>query len=354
MNTEKDWIDLPNDDYTLVLGYRNESSLQLSKLVGEYNQIAKDREDQLPLRIQALERVEKHLESWIKEGLTKVEKKKHLQWLLSLAVKKKNYLVALDKIYALNLETDAALEEYHCAIQDQLPPSLTPVLLNNKRFFSLKMREYWGDFWLESLDPCHRRLTPFYLQWMERKKENPNLPHFFLWLETQHLPRYVPVVHYLSEEELKQAHVRVERGQFISYCQGSAQPVNFVDPSERYLFVIDTKEQLYVTTESRGCSHSSFTHGKPVLGAGLINIRDGVLERLALESGHYLPSVEVGYTILKLFDKMGVIWPRSFEIVYFFDRNKYSADVKREDLSSLESFIESLDRARTTECATVG
>jgi|GEM_PF-3036959 len=60
------------------------------------------------------------------------------------------------------------------------------------------MRKYWGDFWFETLDPCHRRLTPFLDSWKTLKKFNPEIPHFFLWLENQHIPKYVPHITYLE------------------------------------------------------------------------------------------------------------------------------------------------------------
>jgi hypothetical protein len=57
-------------------------------------------------------------------------------------------------------------------------------------------------------------------------------------------------------------------------------------------FVADYTGKLYIRHEGWGWHHSSFLSGEPVLAAGLICIRQGVIRVVTPESGHYQPSVE--------------------------------------------------------------
>ncbi|MBS0652364.1 MAG: hypothetical protein JSR39_02430 [Verrucomicrobia bacterium] len=120
---------------------------------------------------------------------------------------------------------------------------------------------------------------------------------------------------------------------------------HFNVPSKRYLFSIDLTGEIYAAEEGLGISHSSFTGGRPVLGAGLLQIDQGQLTSLALESGHYMPSMEIGHQILKIFEEKGALLPSNLEVVFFYDRNKYKAELAASPLPSLEQFKEILESA---------
>lgn len=350
MKTPPNWIDLPDDDYVLVLGFSNKNSRKLNEIIKSYNKIKKDCLHKIKNRIAALSKIEDFLNNWIDHDLSGVEKVKHLKWIIEIAASKASYLEGLEKIYSQTLHSDTSIENYHQDVNKLNDLNFSPVFLNKECFFSLKMREYWGDFWLESLDPCHRKLSPFYKSWKLEKKQNTTTPHFFLWLENQHLPKYIPKVRYLNEKELANSKVTIHNG--MLWYQGSL--ANWNNSSERYLFAIDLEKQLFVAKESDGCSHSSFTHGRPVLGAGLLEAKEGQLISIALESGHYLPSVEIGYQICSILKDLGIIWPKTLEIIYFFNRNKHSTFINKSSLNSLNNFIEELKQSRTlSNCAIV-
>lgn len=343
-----DWIDLPNENYVDVLGYETSHSKKLSQLIENYNAIQKDQENNLDERVLRLEQILSFLKNWIENELSGIEKKKHLNWLYSIAEGKKNYLSALKNIYREKKHAESSLKSYHSDPRDLIDKKFQPIVLNNRRLFSLKMREYWGDFWIESLDPCHRRLTPFYDQWMRESEKNKEIPHFFLWLENQHIPKYVPKVIYIEEKELPQFLVHVDDFGFLHYRNQLAE---FSAQGVRYLFAIDLKKNIFVAEENQGYSHSSFTSGRPVLGAGLLNVEKGRLKGIALESGHYLPSVETGFQILQILVEKNTLFPNQLELTYFHDRNKYTALLNYNECKNFALLQKILDKTSKTTMA---
>ncbi len=346
---EIDWIDLPDDNYIAVLGYETPNVLALDALIKKYNQIPKDRVDTISCRIKKLNRIIERIEDWVSDRIEVIDKKKHLLWIFGIAVRKRNYLDKLQAIYVNNLHENDSLTAFHNSFSGLYDSSKIPVVLNNDRFFSLKLREYWGDFWFESLDPCHRRLTPFLDEWKAVCEKDITAPHFFLWLENQHLPKYIPRVRYLDDDELEKRRVVIKDGLFWEKSDFDWTPANFTDTSKRYLLCISLGGEIFIGEEEEGISHSSFTSGKPVLGAGLLHIQDGRLRSLALESGHYMPTPEIGYQVLKIFEEKGAYLPSDLQIVFFFDRNKYKTEFSAAPLPSLERFKEILETACTLE-----
>lgn len=342
---DSDWIDLPDDNYLAVLGYETKNTIALDALIREYNEILKDQIATLSCRIKKLNTIIHFIQDWIDNQLEAIDKRKHLLWISEIAAKKRNYLIELQNIYENKHHEDEAQNAYHSDISLLMDSTKIPIILNNHRFFSLKMREYWGDFWFETLDPCHRRVTPFLDRWNEIRKLNPQIPHFFLWLETQHIPKYVPRVTYLKGGELQKRRLIVKDGLFWAKIDSEWTIANFNIPSKRYLFSIDLTGEIYAAEEGTGVSHSSFTCGKPVLGGGLLQIRQGQLTSLALESGHYMPSMEIGHQILKIFEEKGAFLPGNLEIIFFYDRNKYKIEFVANPLPSLEQFKEILESA---------
>lgn len=342
-----DWIDLPDDNYIAVLGYETPHTIALNALVKEYSQIRKDQIDTLSYRIQKLDQIVEFVLDWIQNKLSPIDKKKHLTWIAEIADKKRNYLSCLLDIYVNKRHEAESQHFYHQDISSQKDRSYQAVILNNFRYFSLKLREYWGDFWFESLDPCHRRLTPFLDQWREFKAVDNEIPHFFLWLETQHIPHYVPRVKYLKDDELEKTRVVIKDGLFWEKTDSEWSLANFNAPAHRYLFAINLQGEIFVADAETGVSHSSFTCGGPVLGAGLLQVTVGQLTTLVLESGHYLPSIEIGHQILRLFEQKGARLPHNLEMVFFYDRNKYRIELAASPLPNFEQFKQALELAYT-------
>lgn len=58
-----------------------------------------------------------------------------------------------------------------------------------------------------------------------------------------------------------------------------------------WIFVADTSFRLYVGIKQSGAfQHSSFLHGSRIAAAGLIKIKNGLLDKLSPLSGHYRPN----------------------------------------------------------------
>lgn len=317
-------------------------------LIAKYSQIPKDQIPTISCRIKKLNKIIDFLKDWIDNRLETIDKKKHLIWISEISIKKRNYLSHLLHIYSNQLHLPTSQIDTHTDISNLYDSTKTCVILNNQRFFSLKLREYWGDFWYESLDPCHRRLTPYLDQWKVLLKTDSETPDFFLWLENQHLPKYIPRVKYLQGDALEKKRVIIKDGLFWEKSDSEWAVANFDDSTKRYLFSISLKGDIYISEEEPGISHSSFTCGKPVLGAGLVQIKEGILTSLALESGHYLPTVEIGYQILTIFEEKGALFGADLEIVFFFDRNKYTSLINAKNLPTLEQFKNILNLSCTT------
>tara|TARA_A100001015_G_scaffold241313_1_gene275360 strand:+ start:1676 stop:2764 length:1089 start_codon:yes stop_codon:yes gene_type:complete len=340
-----DWVDLPFEDYSLILGYENQNVKHLDALISSYHQIAKNEETKLQTRIESLDTICSFLEAWLESGPSKIEKTKHLRFILDIAQKKKNYLFCLIHLYKENLHSENAQFLYHHDFSKQIDPKKTAIVLNNVHWFSLKQKHYWGDFWMDSLDPCKRVLTPFHDQWKVLRKEQPSTPHFFLWLETQFIPNYTPRVHYFDDQERENSQVIIHHNK-LCFKKGFEYAPVHTHKGDRTLFIIDLDEKIYVAhekvTEFGKTQHSSFNCGKPVLGAGLIQVREGIVTDLALESGHYLPDTEIGYQIICILKSQGLCLEK-LTLHSFYDRNKYTSELESKDFISLNSFQSTID-----------
>lgn len=212
--------------------------------------------------------------------------------------------------------------------------------LRNNITYSLKMHEYWGGFWLESIDPCHRRLAHYYVVWKEQKPECKDYLSFFLWLETQYVPPSILSVKYLNEKECSPFEAMIDNGRIIS--KQSKTPLS-TPVATKYIYTITLDERLYVAPWGNGIWHTSFSCGKPVLGSGLLTIENGRITGISFESGHYLPSIEQGYRSLIWFQNHSVFIENPLQITYFLNRKKYTTLLTEEEYSDSSCFIYHLE-----------
>lgn len=65
------------------------------------------------------------------------------------------------------------------------------------------------------------------------------------------------------------------------------------DDQGKFIFVVSPKKIMYCGPKIRGhFHHSSFLSGGAILGAGNLEIDNGVLISLKPHSGHYMPTAE--------------------------------------------------------------
>ncbi len=73
--SEFDWIDLPNDNYLKVLGYKTPNTTTLDLLIRKYNQIPKDQVVTLSCRIVKLDKIIDLIKDWTDNRLESIDKK---------------------------------------------------------------------------------------------------------------------------------------------------------------------------------------------------------------------------------------------------------------------------------------
>jgi len=350
MIQKSSWVDLPNEDYAHILGYHNTQIETLNTLVSAYHDLEKFDEDALPIRVERLEDVIEFFENWLNYNVTKFDKLKHLRILKEIAEQKRNYLLELIQISQIGSEVDEYLREYHIPKNINNSFNWDLVYLNPKRFYSVKKREHWGDFWWVTLDPCHRQLTNYLIVW-EQINTNTSLRaiDFFLWLETQHVPVDFPKEKYLQEHELNASTIIVKNGLLYTQNENIAQ---FNENEKKYLYAIGSDNAFHVLEETNEIYHSSFYRGKPVYSSGKIKITDGIVTAVSFESGHYIPSIKVGYQLFDYLKRHGAIFAEFVEVSYFYERNKYTILVEKQGFNSFEDFKLKLESGINTSICT--
>lgn len=338
--SDVDWVDLPQTDYQTIVGYPSPLGKKLTKLFDQYHAIPKDRQEYLSARISKLSEICDFFTTCRKQEALKNETHDLLRLLETNIKRKMNYLTQIQHILDNQLQENDSLKNYHNDFTDQESNTYTAIPMRNELTYSVKMKEFWGEFWLETLDPCHRRLSNYYMLWLTAKKENENIPPFFLWLEAQNLPKSVPIVHYLSGDERAARAVIVQDGLLVS--PKDKKPLNYLPNKAGNLFVIDLKKNLYVEKSGDGIWHSSFTCGKPVLAAGQIVIKEGIITTIAFHSGHYMPSFSLYHQCIQLLKQMGANFGQITEIIYFQNRNKYRLELPSSTLMTSEDFNRAL------------
>lgn len=342
------WVDLPEDPITAVLGIDNSDAHTLEQMITQYHELSKTDRNLLSKREQILKSIAIFLSTWEQERLKPEEKQKHLRWVQEIALSKAAYLSELEKLRLI--EKAMGLNEYLQAMHGTLLSAKTsyqPITLTNYRYFSLKKKDYWGDFWWVTLDPCHRQLSHYLLSYSKQQGYEPTFSlDFFLWLETQYVPETWPREHYMTEEEKESYRVEIDEGLLVNSYQ---ELLSYDYPDKDYIFVIDLQNNLYITEETHTTYHSCFCRGGPVLVAGKIAISLGIIQSVSFESGHYTPSVAVGYQFFQILVAQGYRLEAPIEVSYFSDRQKYTVSVPAQEFGSFSSFDTILKAAQQKE-----
>lgn len=328
-----DWIDIPCTNYKEILASDEDEMDFLNGLVEQYHLLNKSSITTQQDRIHLLDDICTYLQ-W----LSHQEKFKEIQstiLLLNKAVQnKREYIKQI-----LQIPSDEKIASYHLDTSEQQEMVFEPLLLRNNSSYSLKMKEFWGNFWLESIDPCHRRLANYYQFWLNTNPVVKTYQSFFLWLESQTIPKNVLMVDYYSDEQVKIFNIVLIDGYLKKY--DTLELVN-TDPLLRNVFVIDLAKELYLKSVKEGVWHTSLSRGKPILGAGLLQIEQGVIKMISFESGHYLPSIKQSFQALQILHAKGARFTDPFEVNYFENRNKYKVLLSVNDIKEYAHFIESL------------
>jgi len=171
-------------------------------------------------------------------------------------------------------------------VKSLLTPGNAPQNLiypNSKTFYGNQTNDIWGDAFLDILDPAHRNLIFWKYVWLNSDSRMP----FFTALEEYIMPPNTPCIFFYDDDEIEKRKTTIcDNRLFVG-----TQPINspdIVDDSNQTLFVINAKNELIVDFSSKHIRHISLTSGQPVLGGGLMVIKNGYVQEISNSSGHYL------------------------------------------------------------------
>ncbi|RLN48009.1 hypothetical protein BBJ28_00000397 [Nothophytophthora sp. Chile5] len=200
------------------------------------------------------------------------------------------------------------------------------------------------DFWLEALDDEHRygfHLRAFHKAWKHEMADGSNNSgsnnaSFFYWLDhgagrslelpecSQHELRHTHV-EYCSAEQRKSYELRFVPGDGALGGVGVEYAVSgevvHTDERSKWIFVVDLTGRMYLGRKRKGrFHHSSFVSGEPIVAAGKIIIKHGVIVAIEPHSGHFKPRLENLTALCVLLTSHGV----DVESVAFIKPKKWS------------------------------
>ncbi|TDG95521.1 hypothetical protein [Cardinium endosymbiont of Culicoides punctatus] len=307
---EISWIDLPEENLEEIL-YSYDTSLEkVNRLIQYYHSLPKESEKFILKRIKLLEVINLELLK-VEDNMSDEKIKEILKVLSDICSKKKNYLKELMFLKTQGID--------HLKKKILTPPELsciyTPLVLNNKKKFDHKTLEIWGEFFLEAVDPCHRRLMTYFKVW---KKENPNneIPDFFIWLENKNVSRFYPTIELISKSELNKYEIFIKDNK-LYHANGSR--VHQPNLDKELIFIITCNLRIFACIASSKIRHTSLSHYKPILGSGSLWVKDGEVIQLSLNSGHYIPQLEHYLQTLNIFKEKSLHLNDDINLIYYKD-----------------------------------
>jgi hypothetical protein len=287
------WIDLPQGQLAAIGEWNAPVLAPLDSLFADYHAIPKTDPARAEERIARLEHIAAALDRTA-DGCGNGHGCYFLKSLRDTARHKAEYLRALLRIPGGDC-TGAAGEAD--GEWDILP-------LCSRRRFDPGTGQFFGEYWLELLDPCHRSLGNFYDLWRDGGGRGRPVD-FFFWLEDKNLPNWVPHWRLLADGELARCRVTVGGDGLLR--DGDGQPLRGGgNPGDELIFIVDRDGQLLVARGDRLVHHVSLSGGRAVLASGSLLAVDGTIRQIALESGHYLPPRENGRQLVHLFRRLGI------------------------------------------------
>ena len=312
------WLDLPKDHLENLGNFQCNEISEINNLVHEYHLIPKTDTSKIISRIEILKNIEKEIIIQCNKEVSR-SSKKFLKNIYLASKEKRIYLEELELLRLKFVADPDYINHYFYTIPEGFDKGI-PLFLFNRKMYDSTLRIYWGENFVEILDPCHRFLTTYFDLWREMNSGNQDYFSFFVWLEGQNLPFEMTSVHFFSEKEKSEKEIICINGKLC--LQKTAEVFSCSKKDKEYLFVIDLDERLFLCEGSKEIRHDSLTFGKPVLSAGAMIIEKGDIVRLALESGHYQPSVSNGVQLLNILRKKGInISPEVlFDFYYNFEK----------------------------------
>lgn len=161
---------------------------------------------------------------------------------------------------------------------------------NIMTFANARVKEFYCEY-LENQQGKTQRASISYLNDEQKSESKTTIKDGLIYLDNN--PVTTPALYggpREGVEEPKDYHQRKENKHYIIYA-------------------MDVDKNLYLreeSTEDLHIRHSSFLRGAPVLCAGKIEIADGQLKLITTDSGHYKPTANDMYKLVKALDDKGV------------------------------------------------
>ncbi|MBW8310315.1 MAG: hypothetical protein K0M45_11905 [Candidatus Paracaedibacteraceae bacterium] len=325
------WRDLPKLGLASCVSFTHEAMEPVDQLIVRYHSISKSEIDTIGSRIALLTKIKSELLVLAdKIGDEKVSKT--LRSLSGISSKKSWYLSELKILYKNTVEEHPIIKSQTNMFDDYIPLPLV-----NKLIFGTNISAYWGLFWLEALDPCHRMLTSYYVQWDEEKTATP----FFLWLENLDIPWFSPQIHFFNSIELEDATYTLDAGIFYNKKNEKA---NLNSDNQEYIYIITLEKKILIVKASETVRHISLSLGFPVLAAGALKLMEGKIIYIDGESGHYQPTAFHIWQAIELLRKLNVNLDANVGIKYYENGKVVKTGLKdflltyQEHISSFRAF----------------
>jgi hypothetical protein len=211
--------------------------------------------------------------------------------------------------------------------------------LNNTLTYGNNGDDICGEFYLEVLDPAHRWLDYWRHLWDNSSKKYP----FFTSLEYYNIPPNAVHTKFLYNEDLNKTKIMIKNGYIFLSNKLFSSP----DVKDRYnesLFIIDSDLNIYIAFSDSHTRHISLSHGRPTVGGGVLEVRNGIITHIDGSSGHYLYKTYEILQTINVFINKGIKLSKNVKIT------NWSEDNQRETLF-LSEFIKKYRFYFSLDCA---
>lgn len=327
LNSTNICVELPFTQLKYIISTHNPTIDILNNKIKKYHSIDKTNQKHLKNRIKVL-----------KEIILEIKQIKNVDNLYLQNVLNKLMVISknkLDLLYYIYNSQDSYYNQLLKDIYDisGISDKYTPLILYDAIHYNFSTLELLGKYLYEALDPCHRRLGGYYDSW-SHKCIKCNFHDFLFWLEGQNIPVFTPSITIISTQDLWKYKVNIKNGKFYNYQNELINTKIAEEPevlskgpsfTKEHIFIIDSKNDLYMCYSSIEIGHPSLSHYKPIVASGKMIIKKGKIQMISLYSGHYRPNINHGKQLIKLLEEKGMKMNDTIKI-HFFDGKQFTTE----------------------------
>jgi hypothetical protein len=173
---------------------------------------------------------------------------------------------------------------------------------NREIIYDFSTNNWWGDMWLQLIDPAHRELDFYKNAWLDSN----TCDNFFIWLEKQPISFHHMSIDFILNSEINDYKINVKNGLILDAKGQTIQSKHIYDRYNETLFVIDANQDIFITDSAKNIRHTSLSRGAPVLGGGIMFIEKGLVKEIRGDSGHYLFYTPHMKQTINIMEKCGI------------------------------------------------